>query len=111
MWAGRKVEKFVITFEKLYNIFLPNEGFCEPRGRSETRRITVPQRGSICGEMPEVEQHFYRRLTFLFPYYYYSNYVFDRPLVVNSINRNRLKMKIQPEILFPFRDSIDSVHF
>lgn len=45
----------VITCEKLYNIFLPNKGFCEPGGRSETRRITVPQRGSICGEMPEVD--------------------------------------------------------
>lgn len=30
------------------------KGFCQPGGRAETRRFTVSQGGSICGEVPEV---------------------------------------------------------
>lgn len=30
------------------------KGFCQPRGRAETRRFTVSQSRSICGKMPEV---------------------------------------------------------
>lgn len=60
--AGRTAETtLVITSEKWCNISSP-EGFCEPGGLCETRRIAVPQRGPICGEMPQVQEHFHRRL-------------------------------------------------
>lgn len=54
LWAGRTAGKKVITL-RLYNLFLPNQGFRQPGGRSEARRTAVPPGGSVCGEMPEVE--------------------------------------------------------
>lgn len=63
--AGRTAgTTLVITSEKWCNIsnISSPEGFCEPGGLCETRRITVPQRGPICGAMPQVQEHVYRLL-------------------------------------------------
>lgn len=41
--------------DNLFSFLFPStlKGFCQPRGHAETRRVTVSQRGSICGKMPE----------------------------------------------------------
>lgn len=38
----------------LFFFLLPKKGFRQPRGRAETWRLAVPQRGPVRGEMPEV---------------------------------------------------------